>query len=74
MKFEGPGDWNEIIYTGNTSSIQISKSKKLLTSYFMVKLDGSLWDHITIDTINLETKDWLFACSASNTQKQSKHW
>lgn len=29
-------------------------------------------DHLTIDTTNLETKDWLFACSASSIEGQSR--
>lgn len=31
-------------------------------------------DHLTIETINLETKDWLFVCSASNLQGYSRVW
>lgn len=31
-------------------------------------------DQLTIDTINLESKDWLFACAASSIQGQSRAW
>ena len=37
----------------------------------MIRLNGQP-NYLTIDTINLESKDWLFACTASNIQGQSR--
>ena len=39
----------------------------------MIRLSGQP-DDLTIDTKNLESKDWLFACTASNIQGQSRIW
>ena len=39
----------------------------------MIRLNGQP-NYLTIDTINLESKDWLFACTASNIQGQSRVW
>lgn len=31
-------------------------------------------DFLTIETINLENKDWLFVCTVSKRQNQRKPW
>lgn len=47
--------------------------KKSSNIYLAVKLLHE-FDFLTIDTVNLENKDWLFVCAASERQDQGKIW
>ncbi|KAK9296931.1 hypothetical protein QLX08_009191 [Tetragonisca angustula] len=70
MQFEPSGIWIENIqrhYTWSNKNLP----KKTSFVYLMIRLNGQP-DYLTIDTINLESKDWLFACTASSIQGQSR--
>ncbi|XP_031831739.1 GPI inositol-deacylase isoform X2 [Nomia melanderi] len=70
VQFEPGGQWIEDIRTQYTWSNK-NLSKKTSTVYLMIRLNRQP-DQLTIDTINLESKDWLFACAASSIQGQSR--
>ncbi|XP_053973079.1 GPI inositol-deacylase isoform X1 [Hylaeus volcanicus] len=70
VEFEPGGEWIEDIrrhYTWNNKNL----SKRTSPIYLMIRFNGQK-DHLTIDTVNLESKDWLFACTASIIQGQSR--
>ncbi|XP_076243690.1 GPI inositol-deacylase [Calliopsis andreniformis] len=70
MQFEPGGEWIEDIrrhYVWSNKNL----SKRTSSVYLMIRLNGQP-DHLTIDTVNLESKDWLFACTASRIQGQSR--
>lgn len=70
IQFETDGEWIENIQRHYTWSNKNS-FKKTSSIYLMIRLSGQP-DYLTIDTKNLESKDWLFACTASNIQGQSR--
>jgi hypothetical protein len=39
----------------------------------MIRLSSPI-DTLSVDAIYLKTKDWIFACSASNIQGHSRVW
>lgn len=47
--------------------------KKSSVIYLAVKLSHE-FNFLTIDTINLKNKDWLFVCKAFKRQDQGKIW
>ncbi|KAG7202383.1 hypothetical protein KM043_018700 [Ampulex compressa] len=67
--FEPGGEWIE-----NTRKMYTWYNKKVSRTvspiYLAIKVDGHS-DHLSIEAMNLETKDWLFACTASNSLRQS---
>lgn len=70
VDFELGGEWIENIqrhYTWSNKNL----SKRTSPIYLMVRLSGQP-EHLTIDTVNLESKDWLFVCTASSIQGQSR--
>ncbi|XP_076290092.1 GPI inositol-deacylase [Lasioglossum baleicum] len=70
VQFEPGGEWIEDIrrqYTWSSKSL----SKRTSSIYLMIRLTGQP-DELTIDTTNLESRDWLFACTASSIQGQSR--
>lgn len=72
MQFEPGGEWIENIqshYVWNNKNL----SKRTSSVYLMIRLNGHS-DHLTIDTVSLESKDWLFACTATSIQGQSRVW
>ncbi|XP_078034051.1 GPI inositol-deacylase isoform X2 [Augochlora pura] len=69
IQFEPGGEWIEDIRRQYTWSSK--NSSKRIPIYLMIRLIGQP-DELTIDTINLESKDWLFACTASSIQGQSR--
>ncbi|XP_017887892.1 GPI inositol-deacylase isoform X2 [Ceratina calcarata] len=70
IQFEFGGEWIENIQRNYAWSNE-NLSKRTSPVYLMIRLNGQP-DHLTIDTTNLETKDWLFVCSASSVQGQSR--
>ncbi|KAK2588928.1 hypothetical protein KPH14_001783 [Odynerus spinipes] len=70
VNFNKHGRWIENIQRQYTWESKVNNSEKE-TTYLMIRLTKPR-DHITIETINLEAKDWLFACSASNVQGFSR--
>ncbi|KAF7408574.1 hypothetical protein HZH66_003111 [Vespula vulgaris] len=70
FNFDKNGEWIENIQRQYTWESKVNSSRKGST-YLMIRLTDPR-DHLTIETINLETKDWLFACSASNLQGYSR--
>ncbi|XP_043274564.1 GPI inositol-deacylase isoform X2 [Venturia canescens] len=71
MKFEGGGIWTENIRNRYTWSHDGKTDK---TTYVMIRVgDAALpYDTISIDTINLESRNWLFACSAHAIEGNSR--
>ncbi|XP_066603926.1 GPI inositol-deacylase [Prorops nasuta] len=72
IQFESDGEWIENgrkQYTWNSSVINYRKPSPI---YLMIRLD-ELIDHISIDTVNLKAKDWLFVCSVSAVRRQSRY-
>ncbi|XP_012138949.2 GPI inositol-deacylase isoform X1 [Megachile rotundata] len=70
IQFKPGGEWIEDIrkqYTWTNKNL----SKKTSSIYLMIRLRDEP-DHLTIDTINLESKDWLFVCTASIIEGQSR--
>ncbi|XP_015438322.1 PREDICTED: GPI inositol-deacylase [Dufourea novaeangliae] len=70
IQFEFGGEWIEDIrrqYTWSNKNL----SKRTSPIYLMIRLNGQP-SQLTIDTINLESKDWLFICTASSIQNQSR--
>ncbi|XP_076646115.1 GPI inositol-deacylase isoform X2 [Halictus rubicundus] len=70
VHFEPGGEWIEDIrrqYTWSSKNL----SKRTSSIYLMIRLTGQP-DELTIDTTNLESRDWLFACTASSIQGQSR--
>ena len=72
MQFESGGEWIEDIRRHYVWSNKDS-SKRTSSVYLMIRLNEQP-DHLTIDTVNLESKDWLFACTASSIEGQSRVW
>ena len=70
MQFEPGGEWIEDIRRHYVWSNKDS-SKRTSSVYLMIRLNEQP-DHLTIDTVNLESKDWLFACTASSIEGQSR--
>lgn len=72
MQFESDGEWINVTpqqYVWNNGNV----SQRSSPIYFTMKLFHES-DFLTIDTINLENKDWLFVCTAFKRQEQSKIW
>ena len=72
VEFETNSEWINIPsqqYVWNNKN----GSKKLSNIYLAIELFHKS-DFLTIDTINLENKDWLFICIASKTQNQKRIW
>ncbi|XP_076379241.1 GPI inositol-deacylase isoform X2 [Megalopta genalis] len=69
IQFEPGGEWIEDIRRQYTWSSKSSSRRTPI--YLMIRLTGQP-DELTIDTINLESKDWLFVCTASSIQGQSR--
>ncbi|XP_034175717.1 GPI inositol-deacylase [Osmia lignaria lignaria] len=70
IQFESGGEWIEDIrrhYTWTSKNL----SKRISSIYLMIRLREDP-EYLTIDTINLESKDWLFVCSASSIERQSR--
>ncbi|XP_060811024.1 GPI inositol-deacylase isoform X1 [Bombus pascuorum] len=70
IQFEPSNEWIENIqrhYVWTNKDLP----KRTSPIYLMIRLNGQP-NYLTIDTINLESKDWLFACTASNIQGQSR--
>ncbi|CAL7936022.1 unnamed protein product [Xylocopa violacea] len=70
IQFESGGEWIENVqrhYTWTNKNL----SKKTSSIYLMIRLNDQP-EYLTIDTVNLESKDWLFACTASSIQGQSR--
>lgn len=70
FNFNKKGEWIENLQRQYTWENKVDSSRKVPT-YLMIRLTDPR-DHLTIETINLETKDWLFVCSASNLQGYSR--
>ncbi|XP_035717908.1 GPI inositol-deacylase-like isoform X1 [Vespa mandarinia] len=70
FNFDKNGEWIENIQRQYTWESKVNSSRKGST-YLMIRLTDPR-DHLTIETINLETKDWLFVCFASNLQDHSR--
>ncbi|KAK0173019.1 hypothetical protein PV328_006274 [Microctonus aethiopoides] len=74
MNFDTDGEWIEINsehYTFDISTKKIDK-REYKQIYLMIPLNSKSHSHLSVDTIDLDTKDWLFICSISNTKKNSK--
>lgn len=74
VEFEPGGEWIEDIrrqYKWKWVD-QIGMDKKS-AYYLMVRLIGQE-DRLTIETTNLYSRDWLFACSAVAIQGHSRVW
>ena len=75
IKFERGGIWVEDIrrqYVWNGRNLTDENNAKTII-YLMIRFTDFL-DHLTIQTLNIESKDWLFACSASSIEGQSRVW
>ncbi|XP_043264024.1 GPI inositol-deacylase-like [Colletes gigas] len=70
VEFEPGGEWIEDTRRHYTWSNQ-NLSKRTSPIYLMIRFNGQP-DHLTIDTVNLKSKDWLFVCTASSIQGQSR--
>ncbi|KOC65133.1 GPI inositol-deacylase, partial [Habropoda laboriosa] len=70
VQFEPGGEWIENIqkhYVWTNKNL----SKRTSSIYLMIRLNGQP-NYLTIDTVNLESKDWLFTCTASRIEGQSR--
>ncbi|XP_014204111.1 GPI inositol-deacylase [Copidosoma floridanum] len=69
-----PSEWIEDLrrqYTWRSKDYFNDKSKKPSTIYLMISLNAPI-DALSIDAVHLKTKDWIFACSASDVRGYSK--
>ncbi|CAK9833286.1 GPI inositol-deacylase [Anthophora retusa] len=71
IQFESGGEWIENIQR-NYVWTNKNLSRRTSSVYLMIRLSGQSNYHLTIDTVNIESKDWLFACTASSIQGQSR--
>jgi len=68
IQFETDSEWVNIIRPQYAWHNKVG-SKKPSTIYLAMELSRES-DSLTIDTINLENKDWLFVCTSSKAENQ----
>jgi len=70
VRFETDAEWVSVPqqYVWNNNGI-----KRSSVIYLAVELFHKS-DFLTIDAINLQSKDWLFVCSALKKQEQKRIW
>ncbi|XP_011310677.1 GPI inositol-deacylase [Fopius arisanus] len=63
VTFHSSGEWIEVTEEQYTFREFNNKNKKEWEIYLMIPINQK-FTYVGIDAINLETKDWIFACSA----------